>query len=151
MRPAAATIWKYLLEREQSPEGAPLFMKFYVGCWERNREREREGEKRKEKKKWVKRRKETTETGRMEGGVRTWSDSGWKKGVGGVEKEKMPDEKEQRGRKHVRWLSGCRAKNTSYRGEWCVFSQGIQLGRYLSWISYLVPSSYIYNGHLEIW
>lgn len=48
------------------------------------------------------------------GGVRTWSDSGWKKGVGGVEKEKMPDEKEQRGRKHVRWLSGCRAKNTGH-------------------------------------
>lgn len=24
----------------------------------------------------------------------------------------MPDEKEQKGRKHVRWLSGCRAKNT---------------------------------------
>lgn len=62
----------------------------------------------------MKRRKETTETGRMEGGVRTWSDSGWKKGVGGVEKEKMPDEKEQRGRKHVRWLSGCRAKNTGH-------------------------------------
>lgn len=83
---------------------------------ERGTEREREGEKRKEKKKWVKRRKETTETGRMEGGggVRTWSDSGWKKGVGGVEKEKMPDEKEQRGRKHVRWLSGCRAKNTGH-------------------------------------
>lgn len=35
---------------------------------ERGTEREREGEKRKEKKKWVKRRKETTETGRMEGG-----------------------------------------------------------------------------------
>lgn len=81
---------------------------------ERGTEREREGGKRKEKKKWVKRRKETTETGRMEGGVRTWSDSGWKKGVGGVEKEKMPDEKEQRGRKHVRWLSGCRAKNTGH-------------------------------------
>ena len=151
MRPAAATIWKYLLEREQSPEGAPLFMKFYVGCWERNRERE--GEKRKEKKKWVKRRKETTETGRMEGGVRTWSDSGWKKGVGGVEKEKMPDEKEQRGRKHVRWLSGCRAKNTGHvvSGWMVCLLRGIQLGRYLSWISYLVPSSYIYNGHLEIW
>lgn len=47
MRPAAATIWKYLLEREQSPEGAPLFMKFYVGCWERGREKE---EKKKERK-----------------------------------------------------------------------------------------------------
>lgn len=76
MRPAAATIWKYLLEREQSPEGAPLFMKFYVGCWERGREKE---EKKQGKKNgWKGERKQQ----KLEEGVRTWSDSGWKKGVG---------------------------------------------------------------------
>lgn len=65
MRPAAATIWKYLLEREQSPEGVPLFMKFYVGRWERERKRGRKRKKKEKKKeKWVKRRKKTTETER---------------------------------------------------------------------------------------
>lgn len=155
MRPAAATIWKYLLEREQSPEGAPLFMKFYVGCWERGREKK----EKKRKEKWVKRRKETTETGR--GGKnlerqRLEERSGWE---GGVEKEKMPDEKEQKGRKHVRWLSGCRAKNTGrvvsrLNG---VSSRGNSIGPIFvldllsrSYI-YILYYIYIYNEHFEIW
>lgn len=141
MRPAAATIWKYLLEREQSPEGVPLFTKFYVGCRERKKERKKG--KKKKKNGWKGERKQQEHWKRLEeGGVRTWSDSGCgrKKGVGGggVEKEKMPDEKEQKGRKRVRWLSGCRAKNTGrvVSGWMVCLLVGIQLGRYLSWISY---------------
>ena len=74
MRPAAATIWKYLLEREQSPEGAPLFMKFYVGCWERNRERERRGKKKRKEK-----------VGEKEKG----NNRNWKNGGGGKNLERQ--------------------------------------------------------------
>lgn len=84
MRPAAATIWKYLLEREQSPEGVPLFTKFYVGC----RERKKERKKGKKKEKWVKRREKTTGTLKEAGGGRSknlerqrlWTEerSGWR-------------------------------------------------------------------------
>lgn len=145
MRPAAATIWKYLLEREQSPEGVPLFMKFYVGRWEREREREGKRERRKKRKKkngWKGERKQQKLKER-ERGVRTWSDSGWKKGVGGggwSRKRKDAGWKRTEGKEACKVAFRLsREKHRPRRiGVNGVSPRGNSIG-YLSRISYLVP------------
>lgn len=115
-RLAPATIRKYLLRREQSPESISFsfsfFMKFYVdGRKERGKtdsRRRSRNLKQQRKKGWKKR--EEVQGSRC----KRWTKSGKKrkkkKGNAGR------DEKEQRVEKHVRWLSDCRTRNSGRRG-----------------------------------